>query len=676
MKTFDGRYKVRFGSFKIFVVALGCNKNLLTTVKGLIQELINRCLEVGGPSVCKIRMDWAAAEQKVKLQQVNKARQRIMELPDNMIPIEKYVGDWKADGRTVVEDQGQKYVLVPAAGYKQLHRERIQDVNTIRDRGDNALDVSEDEIFNKAQAMTIAMMIPAGTGAPLALPSASSGSCSTPARTGTAPAQHTPDPLPLPAPPCSLMDSFGSCLRAVPREAAALAQEETEDEGPAVPATKGGGRGGRGRGNNGGIPRKAAAKGAAGRRPAGTGSSAGADALHAAGTSPAPTPKNHQGGAPKRNLTAVLLKWLQDFNATRGTEKAFYSIKEFRVHTRWLNRQRDDFKEWMNGNIKLSKDYDESMALCKSFEQSIDVLKAVNAVLAAKTGPTDNLPAALIDMEEFHTAFDAAMDFLNMPPKSAAHFPAFMRKARHTKRIHVEKSDADFFNSLDASTLEDNGFTSGNRDEHLTNFIAERISTWCQNRTDFPLDRFLEFVWGAPPDKLPASTLDSLDRCLCAATHGAERLVKMEPVVQAVLPSDFDAPTDAITKAFVAFPCGRTVVRAFKKHVQKNQKINEFTNVILQDVAHAVTLTSEADTSQVVSVWTSVADKLKDVRNDDRKDVAERISTSVEDGARSALRRCSVGARSVLGGCSVGARSVLGRCSVGVRLLVAPPVAI
>ena len=120
LKTFCARYKGKipgkYETFGLWVDAMGTDKRLCDTVKGLVQELIVVAQDMGGAMAQKLRMDWVAAVKKVELVLETRGRYEVTEIAENMVPIEEYKGDWVKDGRVCIEDGGQKYVLVPVEG--------------------------------------------------------------------------------------------------------------------------------------------------------------------------------------------------------------------------------------------------------------------------------------------------------------------------------------------------------------------------------------------------------------------------------------------------------------------------------------------------------------------------------------------------------------------------------
>jgi hypothetical protein len=181
--------------------------------------------------------------------------------------------------------------------------------------------------------------------------------------------------------------------------------------------------------------------------------------------------------------------------------------------------------------------------------------------------------------------------------------------------------------------LKEEGFAEDTLATECTKFIAERILETTQNKKEFPLAEFKSFVYSADMSYLPRNVVLAFDRCLCAASNGKDRLQTLVPVeMQQVKPEDFEASgLDPVTEAFVAFPCGRNLIRKFKRHTNRSICVERFALEIESDVVNLRLLLTQADTAVVSDAFKALDHKIMGVKKDDAPAAMERLRTTLHN---------------------------------------------
>jgi hypothetical protein len=185
---------------------------------------------------------------------------------------------------------------------------------------------------------------------------------------------------------------------------------------------------------------------------------------------------------------------------------------------------------------------------------------------------------------------------------------------------------------IESDKLKAEGFDDDTFATECTKFIAERILAIAQNTNEFPVNAFKSFVFSADMTYLPRNVVLAFDRCLCAATNGKERLQTLVPVeMQQVKPEDFEGTgLDPVTEAFVTFPCGRNLIRKFKRHTNRNICMDRFALEIESDLVNLRSLLTQADTAVVYDAFKALDHKLMGVKKDDAPASMERLRTTLD----------------------------------------------
>ena len=535
MRTFESRYKNRpYKNFKEFYLALGTDADLFQRFNFLLKELIDKCIELGGPLVDKVRMDWNDCERRATLYLEKTERFKIRRAPDKMIEKSKYLSQGHSvDGRTVVAVDGLDYVLVPTEEEMTCVRETLIDSTIKKKVADDVTATNKHDLFD-TQTSVIDQFAFKATGVPIAAPhtplqrlgpigdSTRSSGAKIPLQDAGGSSSGFGFGIVLPTPKIVESSSAKSPLSKpeAKKKATGKGQRKTAQIKPVLKS-----------------PTKPGCK----LKKAGTGNSKAKASL----------------GRPSRDFKCMLSEWLLKLSESTSDAKALWG-DDWPTTKRWVERQEKDFRAFLQG-LEDREEYDAGCAVMKPFSQ-------VKPVCAAYHNDELNVE----DSDAFAATLDAAVRFLEMPPVAPSPFPPWIHSARHKRRIAVTDEAIDFWNCIDDGELIANGFV--NNEDIINKLKQGHIAEWLlktmQSTVDIPKDKLVEFIQAAPVAVLPSRITTPLDKILCNITLGKKRIVKYEPVTPyEVLPSDFSDPTDPIMRAFVTYPCGRKAARAYKHKV-------------------------------------------------------------------------------------------------------------
>ena len=164
LRLFDSRYKSRFGKIKAFKDKVGTDTDLHKIVTTLLEELIEKCIEVGGALSGKIRFNFAEAEERATLRFMSTKRTSVQDAKDQMIPLCEYEvdldeqgvayghPDTNGKGHKKVWSENEWWVMVPPKSRRKLvGREHLIDHVLTKDISDNQLALSADELSIQQQ---------------------------------------------------------------------------------------------------------------------------------------------------------------------------------------------------------------------------------------------------------------------------------------------------------------------------------------------------------------------------------------------------------------------------------------------------------------------------------------------------------------------------------------------